>query len=313
MPTPSDNDQAIRLAAFNALQALMERHGEVLPWGLIHKGFTFRGEKHFFANKSRGIFWPRQMQETALSIKTPKQRGNRVARYNDGEVASDDAFLYRFQGEDVEGRDNRRLVRMQKAEVPLIYFYGVAPGVYRPLWPVYISNVNLEERSFHVMVDEPEKVNRFQPNTFTADAKLLSMERRYATVQAKKRLHQAAFRQHVLKAYQCRCAVCAFPRKELLDGAHILPDRDERGHAEVPNGLALCRLHHGAFDTNLMGIRPDGVIELAPSLLATQDGPTLEHALKGFVGKTLQLPRAKELRPKKLYLEERYERFRKVS
>jgi putative restriction endonuclease len=198
---------------------------------------------------------------------------------------------------------------MQKADIPLIYFYGVAPGMYRPLWPVYISNVNLEERSFHVMVSEPETVKQHS----VADPKLLTWERRYTTVQAKKRLHQAAFRQHVLSAYEHRCAVCAFPRTELLDGAHILPDRDERGHAEVPNGLALCRLHHGAFDTNLMGFRPDGVIELAPSLLATRDGPTLEHALKGFVGKTLQLPRAKELQPKKLYLEERYERFRKVG
>lgn len=131
------------------------------------------------------------------------------------------------------------------------------------------------------MTSEPETVRQ----RFMADAKLLSLERRYTTVRAKKRLHQAVFHQHVLNAYERRCAV---PRIKLLDGAHILPDRDERGHAEVPNGLALCRPHHGTFDTNLMSFHPDGIIELAPSLLATQDGSTLEHALKGFVGKTLQ-------------------------
>ncbi|HNW35282.1 MAG TPA: HNH endonuclease, partial [Candidatus Ozemobacteraceae bacterium] len=38
----------------------------------------------------------------------------------------------------------------------------------------------------------------------------------------------------------------------------ILPDDDERGAPEVSNGLCLCRLHHGAFDTDLLGIRPDG-------------------------------------------------------
>ncbi|NPD27407.1 HNH endonuclease [Corallococcus exiguus] len=313
MPTPSDNDQAIRLAAFNALQALVERHGEVLPWEIIAEGFQLHGEQHLFANRTRGIFWPRQMQETALSIKTTVPRGSRVARYDDDNIASDGAFLYKFQGTDAEARDNRRLLRAQQLDAPLIYFYGIEPGFYRPLWPVYISDVDRASHSFHVVVSEPETVKQLQPQRYVADAKLLPLERRYTTVQAKKRLHQAAFRQHVLNAYEHRCAVCAFPRMELLDGAHILPDRDERGHAEVPNGLALCRLHHGAFDTNLMGFRPDGVIELAPSLLATRDGPTLEHALKGFVGKTLQLPRAKELRPKKLYLEERYERFRKVS
>ncbi|RKG77432.1 HNH endonuclease [Corallococcus exercitus] len=309
MPTPSDNDQAIRLAAFNALQALVDLYGEVLSWDRIAEGFQLHGEQHLFANRTRGIFWPRQMQETALSIKTTVPRGSRVARYDDDNVASDGAFLYKFQGTDIEGRDNRRLMRAQQLDAPLIYFYGIEPGFYRPLWPVYISDVDLASHSFHVMVSEPETVK--QP--FVADAKLLPLERRYTTVQAKKRLHQAAFRQHVLRAYDYRCAVCAFPRTELLDGAHILPDRDERGHAVVSNGLALCRLHHGAFDTNLMGFRPDGVIELAPSLLATRDGPTLEHALKGFVGKTLQTPRARELRPNTEYLEERYERFRKVG
>nr|WP_253895050.1 HNH endonuclease [Corallococcus exercitus] len=291
------------------MQALVERHGEVLSWDRIAEGFQLHGEQHLFANRTRGIFWPRQMQETALSIKTTVPRGSRVARYDDDNVASDGAFLYKFQGTDIEGRDNRRLMRAQQMDAPLIYFYGIEPGFYRPLWPVYISDVDLPSHSFHVMVSEPEMVKR----PFVADAKLLPLERRYTTVQAKKRLHQAAFRQHVLRAYEYRCAVCAFPRTELLDGAHILPDRDERGHAEVSNGLALCRLHHGAFDTNLMGFRPDGVIELAPSLLATRDGPTLEHALKGFVGKTLQTPRSRDLRPNQDYLEERYERFRKVG
>ncbi|RKH43010.1 HNH endonuclease [Corallococcus sicarius] len=313
MPIPSDNDQAIRLAAFKALEGLVERYGDVLPWEVIQEGFTLHGEQHLFANRTRGIFWPRQMQQTALSIKTTVPRGSRVARYDDDNVASDGAFLYKFQGTDVEARDNRRLVRAQRLDAPLIYFYGIEPGLYQPLWPVYISDVDLASHSFHVMVSAPETVKQLQSTLRVADAKMLAVERRYTTVQAKKRLHQVAFRRHVLRAYEERCAVCGFPRTELLDAAHILPDHDVRGHAEVPNGLALCRLHHGAFDTNLMGFRPNGVIELAPSLLATHDGPTLEHALKGFVGKSLLMPRADEMRPKKLYLEERYERFRKVG
>lgn len=81
----------------------------------------------------------------------------------------------------------------------------------------------------------------------------------------------------------------------------------------MPNGLALCRLHHGAFDANFLGIRPDGVIEISRSLRDEQDGPTLEHGLKGFHEKLIHLPSRKEARPREIYLEERYEEFRRAA
>lgn len=306
-----DPDWPIRVAAFDALQRRVRQYGEVLPWELIDEGFTYQGETLHFANRARGIFWPRQMRETALSIKTTVPRQGREARYDD--LFSDEGFLYRFQGTDVEGRDNRRLVRAMELDAPLIYFYGIEPGAYRPIWPVYISEVDPSALTFTVVSAAPEAQVK-EPGRYAADPKLLSLERRYATVQVKKRLHQVAFRQHVLRAYEQRCAVCRFPRTELLDAAHILPDRDVRGRPEVPNGLSLCKLHHGAFDADLLGIRPDGIIEIAQRLLDEQDGPTLEHGLKGFAGKPLgMLPEARELRPRGEYLEERYERFRKAG
>jgi len=135
----------------------------------------------------------------------------------------------------------------------------------------------------------------------------------YATVQAKKRLHQDAFRHVVLRAYQQRCGICHLPRTELLDAAHIIPDRDKRGEPRVTNGVALCRLHHGAFDADLLGIRPDYVIEISERLLAEHDGPTLEMALKGFDGKALHLPRRNTQKPDPDLLEARYEQFRKTA
>lgn len=305
-----DPDWPIRNAAFQALRRLVERHGEVLPWEAIDEGFSYGGETLKFANRARGIFWPRQMREAALSIKTTVPRQGREARYDD--LHSDEGFHYRFQGTDVASRDNRRLTRARELDAPLIYFFGIGPGLYRPLWPVYIADVDLRSLSFTVVTAE-EDVPVREPGRYAADARLLQIERRYATVRTKKRLHQVAFRHHVLRAYEERCAVCRFPRPELLDAAHILPDRDVRGNPEVPNGLALCRLHHGAFDTNLMGVRPDGVIEIAPRLLKERDGPTLEHGLKGFDGKVLHSPEDPTLRPRPEYLEERYEAFRRAG
>jgi len=114
----------------------------------------------------------------------------------------------------------------------------------------------------------------------------------------------------VLRAYETRCAICRLPRSELLEAAHIIPDRDVRGHPEVPNGLALCRLHHGVFDANLLGIRPDHRIEIAPKLMREHDGPVLELGIKAFDGKAINLPRRRIDLPSEKYLEERYELFR---
>ena len=47
--------------------------------------------------------------------------------------------------------------------------------------------------------------------------------------------------------------------------------------AVVPNGLAICKLHHAAFDANILGIRPDYTVDLRldvlVSLAAEERGP----------------------------------------
>ena len=76
------------------------------------------------------------------------------------------------------------------------------------------------------------------------------------------------------------------------------------------NGLALCKLHHAAFDWNIIGIRPDMVIEVSQKVLLEVDGPMLVHGLQGFNNTTLRLPTHKLDHPKSEFLEERYELFR---
>jgi putative restriction endonuclease len=302
----SDPDWPIRQAAFQRLVELTRLYGALLPWDEITKGFSFRGEPIYLATKAQGIFRPRQMRGGALSIKTIVPRRGRVARYDD--IASEDgAFFYRFKGEDPENHSNQLLAQAHELKAPLIYFYGVGPGMYRPIWPVYISRFDERALTCEVVADEAQSVE--PPGTVLHDATVDRIRRGYITVQAKKRIHQETFRLHVLNAYEHRCAICRLPRSELLQASHILPDRDERGVPEVPNGLALCHLHHGAFDADLLGIRPDGHIELSPELRETHDGPTLEHALKAFDGRPLHKPTRREQWPREQFLEERYTRF----
>ncbi|WP_373691609.1 HNH endonuclease [Hyalangium versicolor] len=135
------------------------------------------------------------------------------------------------------------------------------------------------------------------------------IRRRYVTVQAKRRLHQALFRARVLHAYGRRCAVCLLPHEALLHAAHIRPDSDELSEPTVRNGLALCLLHHGAFDANLMGIHPDGHIELSSRLGDTSVLPMSQHAFHAFAGRRIHTPVRREHRPSPQFLEERYRRF----
>jgi len=77
----------------------------------------------------------------------------------------------------------------------------------------------------------------------------------------------------------------------------------------VPNGLALCTLHHAAFDAHLLGVTPDYVVQLRDEVMDEEDGPMLIHGLQGFHGAHLLLPRREAWRPDRSLLEERFARF----
>jgi putative restriction endonuclease len=303
-----DPDWRIRLDAFAGLSKLTLEHGSILPWRCIEEGFEHQGRRYRFANQSKGIFRPAGMTGAALSIKTTVPRRG-PPKYDD--IAREGAFSYALQARNTEYHDNKLLLEAQALRTPVIYFYGVTPGFYRPVWPAFVVDFHPDSHSVQVVASDPEEL--YEPGTHFADDTMAQAIRRYTTVQVKKRLHQDLFRHIVLDAYQERCSVCRLPRRELLDAAHINPDADVRGEPVISNGLALCKLHHGAYDADLLGIRPDHVIEIASVLRDTHDGATLEHALKGYAGQKIHVPRRPGHRPDPLRLEWRYERFRKTA
>jgi putative restriction endonuclease len=97
---------------------------------------------------------------------------------------------------------------------------------------------------------------------------------------------------------------------ELLDAAHILPDLDPEGDPIVPNGISLCKLHHAAFDSNILGIRPDYIIEVKKEILEEEDGPVLLHGLQKLHQAEIVLPKSRNLYPDPKRLETRYEEFK---
>jgi putative restriction endonuclease len=117
----------------------------------------------------------------------------------------------------------------------------------------------------------------------------------------------------VLQAYREQCALCRLRHEELLDAAHIIPDTEPEGEPVVSNGIALCKLHHAAFDRQFLAVRPDYVIEIRRDILQESDGPMLLHGLKEMHQKRIILPQAPEQQPNPTFLERRFERFRALA
>src|ERR1017187_8016407 len=91
---------------------------------------------------------------------------------------------------------------------------------------------------------------------------------------------------------------------KLLHAAHIVPDRTEvGGEPVVPNGLALCKIHHAAFDANILGIRPDYVAEIRSDVLAESDGPMLRYGIQEVHNMPISVPRSPADQPDRARLE----------
>jgi putative restriction endonuclease len=95
----------------------------------------------------------------------------------------------------------------------------------------------------------------------------------------------------------------------LLDAAHILEDKHEQGEPIVQNGLALCKIHHAAFDSNIIGISPDYMIRIRKDVLDEVDGPMLKHGLQSLNNIRISLPSKQSNWPDTARLEIRYTRF----
>ena len=81
----------------------------------------------------------------------------------------------------------------------------------------------------------------------------------------------------------------------------------------VPNGLTLCKIHHAAYDRQILGVRPDCVVEVREDVLAEVDGPMLKHGLQEVHGWRLELPKRAADRPDQQLLAARHAAFSLTS
>jgi putative restriction endonuclease len=306
-----DLDTPIRLKAFSFLEDLCAKYGLALPRNILAAGFDFNGKRVPLLGP-QGIFKPAVLSEIPISITTVPVVEGRPRPYED-KTGPDGLIRYKYRGKDPMHPDNVGLRLAMKRHIPLVYFYGLVPGKYAAVWPVYVVGDDPGTLTFSVEI--AEKQNLILHREEAAPASIAeSASRSYVTVSTQRRLHQQSFRMRVLEAYRQCCAVCRLRHTELLEAAHILPDGHPRGEPWVSNGISLCKLHHAAFDAQILGIRPDLIVEIRKDILEESDGPLLIHGLKEWHNKELLvIPRAARFKPRAEFLEERFELFRKAG
>lgn len=308
LESPSELDSSVRMAAFAFLEErLLEGSEETLPFDVLRRGFTYRGRRVPLLGP-QGIFKPAVLPEIPLTITTAPPKPGKQPPYDDA-MGPAGSLLYRYRGMDPSHHENRGLREAMHQAAPLIYLRGIIPGRYLPFWPAYVVGDDPSELTFHISIDDHALVTTGDP----IHGEAAQARRAYVTVLVRQRIHQAKFRERVLRAYRECCGICRLRHRELLDATHILPDKHPQGEPVISNGISLCKLHHAAYDRNILGIRPDLRIDVRLDILEEIDGPMLLYGLQGFQDQRLAIPQRTEDQPNPDFLARRYQQFRQAS
>jgi len=300
---PGDTENEIRAAALARIAQLRDTYVGRIPRSALMEGVVVAGNRIPVWNYQKGIFKPAAFgrEGAALSIQTSVD-----SPYADVQDADAGEIAYKYRGTDPSHPDNVALRRAMIDRQPLIYLIAVDPGFYDAILPVYVAHDNPASLQFTLTADQLAMAFASE----TADPLRTALRREYTTRTVLQRLHQQRFRRMVLAAYREQCCICHLRHVELLDAAHILPDRHPKGEPIVTNGLGLCTIHHSAFDANIIGIDPAVRVHVRADILEETDGPMLRYGLQEVEGSRLLLPHKSDLRPNRDFLAERFELFK---
>lgn len=150
------------------------------------------------------------------------------------------------------------------------------------------------------LLAEPSRDTADEERNFIEEAQTESQFLRRTEIVTYMRLFRdAKFKPAVLQAYRYKCAVCQCALK-LVDAAHIVPVSYPQSTDDVTNGLALCRLHHGAYDNGLLGVKSDCSIILNPDSESRLAELNLDMGLPEFKSRLpakIVVPHSIEARP----------------
>lgn len=132
----------------------------------------------------------------------------------------------------------------------------------------------------------------------------IAAPRRYAVTTTKRALRAIDFSDRVLKAYGHACAFCGIQLK-LLESAHIVPVSEPTSTDETCNGVALCALHHKAYDKSLITFDTDFKLHVNEARVTELKELKLHGRLKQFrddLFETVAIPAKKADQPRADYV-----------
>jgi putative restriction endonuclease len=109
------------------------------------------------------------------------------------------------------------------------------------------------------------------------------------------------FRYQVRRAYGYRCAICGIDCG-LIESAHIIGVPNPESTDDPSNGLALCPLHHEAYDAGIIGVDENYVIILNEDKITELQGVGRAEGLDlllsfSRIGQKITLPSHPRYRP----------------
>jgi putative restriction endonuclease len=286
----------LRQLIFDRLSELVAENGVVTRSQL--ESLQVGDQTYRLIDQGRGIRNPAEMLATLSIVSSPD------SPYSDIQIG--DALLaYDYRKGSTDG-DNRKMRRTVDLGLPIILLRKIRTSVYVPAFPAYVIKDDVANRQFLIALDGGLQ-------SVADPLHLAPIEREYARRAMRQRLHQPEFRGRIMLAYAQQCTVCTLKHGKLLDAAHIIGDVEVHGVPSVDNGLSLCKIHHAAYDANLLGISPDYAVRINSELMDETDGPMLLHGLQEMNGRGLTLPRRRADRPSKDRLAERFAAFKAAS
>ena len=281
---------------------------ELTTFGDLERGFFWHGHQVPLISRNQGIWKPR-IFTAALTIKTTAPKGGHDAPYED-RIDDDGTLHYKMAATRDKEWSNRAMLLAAERGYPLAWLVGTKPAdtlYYYARFPAFITGVDRNNREFLITIggdpDQPIDINDIRERAAEG------IERKYVSRWTKQRLHQQRFRENVLSAYSMSCAICDMPHAQLIEAAHIVDDANAEGIPAISNGVALCRVHHAAYDRHLLGIDESRRIHVAERARRLEE-TTGKSALAPFDGRTLtHVPKKRVLQPDSQRLRWHFERF----
>jgi len=244
---------------------------------------------------------------------TPRTRAQGkfvILMSNEGEIYDDDiggdgSLVYEGEGVKEKGDQSDKYANSalieSESELRPIYLFTSQEGVdeyeYHGLVDVrdyeYVSDGSRMVYRFELEMLGVESWEEYQESAEDVkvsidDSQSLFQDKTEYT-ENRRRVRASVFRREVKRQYENTCVVCGRSRytpegKPEVEAAHIIP-KSESGADKIRNGIALCKLHHWAFDSGWISLSDDYTVLLNDW---TEQNPP--DAVASFEGTEIKLP-----------------------